>query len=374
MKASVLINNYNYGRFLKVCIESVIDQTYPDVEMIVYDDGSTDESISIMEEYKEQIQIIAHENHGKTPNINQMNAINKAFELSTGDVILLLDSDDFFMNNKIEEVVCIFTKDSTIEAIQHPLKTVDAEGKPTGVIEPILKYNENPIESIYATKNLFHHFSITSGLSFRRSFLKNVLPLVEDERTKLFSDTRLMLLAALDTKIATIFSPLAYYRRHGKNAWGSIGDPAVHKQYTEELYSFFNEVTKVRNKKPIYYSEELFLESTYFYDKVNLNTCREFITSDSNQDFWIWGAGEAGRSVLHALSEFKPSFKGFIDSDKNKQGTVVSGYPVYSPEEIVKRESMKLLISPYHAYETIAIHLKDLHIKEGLHFIYPYSK
>ncbi|MDH3999397.1 MAG: glycosyltransferase, partial [Desulfuromonadales bacterium] len=67
MKASVLINNYNYGQFLNACIDSVLHQVESDVEVIVYDDGSTDDSAERICAYGDEIKGILAESFGKYP-------------------------------------------------------------------------------------------------------------------------------------------------------------------------------------------------------------------------------------------------------------------------------------------------------------------
>jgi len=91
MKFSVLINNYNYGRYLCECVESALSQSYPAHEIIVVDDGSTDDSLHILNKYFEnnhRVTVIPQANQG------QMAAIARGIETATGDIICLLDSDD----------------------------------------------------------------------------------------------------------------------------------------------------------------------------------------------------------------------------------------------------------------------------------------
>lgn len=88
MLASVLINNYNYAPYLTECIQSVLDQAYSDIEIIVYDDGSTDNSLEILSKFK-NIKVISNSNYGKGHCLNQMNAVYQAFKESTGEVVFI---------------------------------------------------------------------------------------------------------------------------------------------------------------------------------------------------------------------------------------------------------------------------------------------
>ncbi len=85
--ASIIVNNYNYGRFLAEAIESALSQTYANTEVIVVDDGSTDNSRDIIASYKDQIIPVLKENGG------QASAFNAGFQASSGEVIFFLDAD-----------------------------------------------------------------------------------------------------------------------------------------------------------------------------------------------------------------------------------------------------------------------------------------
>ena len=91
MKLSVIIPNYNSGKYLRRCLDSVINQTYKDLEIIIINDGSTDDSIKILNEYSEKdkrIKIIDQENKGVSF------SRNVGLDISTGELIAFVDADD----------------------------------------------------------------------------------------------------------------------------------------------------------------------------------------------------------------------------------------------------------------------------------------
>ena len=116
MKASVVIANYNNAQFIRDCINSINSQTYKNIEIIFFDDNSKDNSIEVIEKF-ENVKIIKNKAQTKFGSLNQINAFRKAIDLSTGDIIFLLDSDDYFVNNKIEKVVNLFLKDQNKKII-----------------------------------------------------------------------------------------------------------------------------------------------------------------------------------------------------------------------------------------------------------------
>lgn len=102
MKISVVVPVFNVEKYLRRCLESLSSQTYKDLEIIMVNDGSTDNSQDICDEYVERdkrFKLIVKANGGLS------DARNKGFEIATGEYILFIDSDDYIANNSIEEFV-----------------------------------------------------------------------------------------------------------------------------------------------------------------------------------------------------------------------------------------------------------------------------
>lgn len=104
---SVIITNYNYSDYIGQAIESVLSQTYENIELIVIDDGSTDKSVKTIEEYVKQfpkIIFIKQKNHGV------VYTRNRGMERATGEYICCLDADDFFDSDYIDKQYKYITK------------------------------------------------------------------------------------------------------------------------------------------------------------------------------------------------------------------------------------------------------------------------
>jgi len=121
---SIIINNYNYERFLAEAIDSALAQTYEDVEVIVVDDGSTDNSRQIIAEYGDRIIPILQAN-GK-----QAAAFNSGFARSQGEIIIFLDSDDYLVPQAVAEIVKIWQPN--LAKVHYRLNVVDGVGKSLG--------------------------------------------------------------------------------------------------------------------------------------------------------------------------------------------------------------------------------------------------
>jgi len=116
LKVSILIANYNNQEYIKECIDSIKQQTYKNIEIIFHDDFSTDNSIKCINQYP-NIKIIKNRKRGKNGSFNQMNAYNRAFKKSSGDIIFFLDSDDLFKKDKVKIVVNKFLSNKKISSI-----------------------------------------------------------------------------------------------------------------------------------------------------------------------------------------------------------------------------------------------------------------
>ena len=108
-KISVLVANYNNSIYLKRCIQSIKDQNYKKIEIIIVDDNSSDNSLELLKKYK-RIKLISNKKKTNIGSYDQMNAYRLAFLKAKGDIIFFLDSDDFFKQDKITTILKIINK------------------------------------------------------------------------------------------------------------------------------------------------------------------------------------------------------------------------------------------------------------------------
>lgn len=215
-KVSAVINNYNYERFLQQAIDSALNQTYSHTEVIVVDDGSTDNSREIIASYGDKVIPVLKENGG------QASAFNAGFAASQGDIICFLDSDDMFEPEKVAEVVAAFGDRPDLGWCFHYLKWVNADGKasiPKNVRESIP--GEYDLREHIKTGNLkdkLPQIPSTSGLCFRRSLLEQILPMPEAKTISL-NDAYLDYTSIALSKGLILNKELALYRIHGANAY-----------------------------------------------------------------------------------------------------------------------------------------------------------
>src|SRR6266404_3476760 len=125
--ASIIINNYNYARFLREAVDSALNQTYRNTEVIVVDDGSTDGSREIIASYSHRIIPLLKRNGG------QNSALNAGFSLSRGDVVLFLDSDDVLFPTAVKVAVDAFSEQDVVK-VHWPWIEWDESSRATGKV------------------------------------------------------------------------------------------------------------------------------------------------------------------------------------------------------------------------------------------------
>jgi Glycosyl transferase family 2 len=223
---SVLITNFNYERYIGKALESVTQQTYPRLEIIVCDDGSTDASCAIVEaaaRIDARITLIRQDNAG------QASAFNTAYEESQGEVICFLDADDMFLQNKVQRVVEAFRRNVSGLLVHH-MMIVDADGRDVQRIPTFTRLESGWIGERVIRRGGRWRWMPTSGMCLRREVASDILPMPE-EPFRVDADTFILELSPLLTRVVGVEEVLGLYRLHGANAYSRsrVDSSTVHR-------------------------------------------------------------------------------------------------------------------------------------------------
>ena len=172
MKVSIIIPTYNDEKTITETLDSVVSQTYDDYEVIIVDDGSTDNTSVVIKNYvdkletKEKIKYIFQENK------DQLNAILNGLEYVSGEYIFILHSDDLIFDEKsIENCVRYMELHLDVDSIISDLTIINESGKITGV-QKVRNYKQNeyllPTQLLWLGRNLF----VDVGFHRKNSYLK----------------------------------------------------------------------------------------------------------------------------------------------------------------------------------------------------------
>jgi glycosyltransferase involved in cell wall biosynthesis len=209
---SIIINNYNYARYLPRAIDSALAQTYSPCEVIVVDDGSTDGSAEVIARFSARIRPLLKENGG------QSSALSAGFAASQGEIVVFLDADDLLEPHALVEIVSAFNQQPGLARVQYRLSVIDAQGAATGELKPAM---HAPVPSGDITpRTLRFPFDVpwlpTSGNAFSAPALRQVMPIPE-EYGVINADYYLVHTTPLFGPVCFLDRVLGCYRVHGEN-------------------------------------------------------------------------------------------------------------------------------------------------------------
>lgn len=218
VKISVIMPVYNVEKYLKDCLESLINQTLKDIEIICVNDGSTDSSLSILEEYQkkdDRIIIINQENRGPGPG----GARNSGMEKARGEYVHFIDSDDYIDVDAFEKLYPL-CKETDVDFIIFKVRKLnDATGK----IEPSEYYDIASIDKKYKNKIITYQdikkhifFMVVSPYAkiYKREFIKDI----KFPEQILFEDNEFFLETILKSKNLYILDEYLYHHRIRPNS------------------------------------------------------------------------------------------------------------------------------------------------------------
>lgn len=268
---SVIIPVYNVEKYLSECIDSVINQEYSNLDIIIIDDGSTDKSAIICDEYKEldsRIRVIHKINEGLS------SARNYGLRVAKGDWICFIDSDDWIADKYVSRMYEIACKNDADIVVSNYCR-VELDG--TIRIAKAKCYQKRGIDVVYTNANETGDYAINYTIAWNKLYKKNLFNNVRFPEGLLLEDQmvtcKLMYFAE---RVVAIDEPLYYYRRR----LGSIMESEELKgkriasgwYITSEIKDFF------RQKDEYLYS--LFLKN-YIYQtfkvKPYINDLRQLI-------------------------------------------------------------------------------------------------
>ena len=208
---SAIMGSYNHEKYIGYAIESVLNQTFPDLELIIIDDCSTDNSRKIIEEYQTKDQRIKAFFH--TKNMGIASTLNDGLKASSGRFIGFIGSDDVWFLNKLEKQLEIIKNDED-KILWSEGVIIDGSGAVTGkkvthLINSPRKKSGNIFQELLREDIVFGQ-----GILFKSEFARNVK---FDENLRYVNDHLFFVQLAREHDFLFMPEPLAKYRIHGAN-------------------------------------------------------------------------------------------------------------------------------------------------------------
>jgi glycosyltransferase involved in cell wall biosynthesis len=205
-KVSVIIPAYNGDRYIKDAIASIFSQNYNDYEIIVVDDGSTDNTCSLIKSYGDKINYHHQDNQGVAA------ARNRGLELAKGKYIAFLDQDDFFLPDKLASQVALLESKPSLSIVNSGWQIVDQEGRLLASVQPWQKLPILDLAGLIIWKPVF-----LGAMLFRRSCLEGSSGF--DSTWEQTPDVDLVMhLASLGCQADWVKQTTVAYRQHQNNA------------------------------------------------------------------------------------------------------------------------------------------------------------
>ncbi|MDY4077588.1 MAG: glycosyltransferase family 2 protein [Clostridium sp.] len=252
---SIVVPVYNVEKYLKKCIDSIINQTYKNLEIILVNDGSTDNSGKICDEYvlkDNRIKVIHKKNEGLS------SARNLGIDISNGEYIIFVDSDDWIKKDMIKKLYEIIQKDNSDISICNYFLSYNEEDQIQKEKIEFCQFN-----NIEALKKLYdENFNIIMTISCCKLFKKNLFSDIKFPKGKIHEDEFTTYKLLYKSKKVSYTSEKMYYYRQRE-------DSITHRKFDrqnldaveafEERISFFKNIVK---NKFLYCKS---VESLYFF-------------------------------------------------------------------------------------------------------------
>ena len=159
---SIVTPSYNQGRFIGQTIQSVLSQNYPNMEYIIVDGDSTDNTKQILGHYADKISICVSE-----PDTGQSDAINKGFRLARGEIVAWINSDDYYYPDALQHAVEIFQTDEALDVLYGDCVYVDEEGQFLRYFTEVSEFDQEKLLNV-------SNFIMQPATFFRRRALDRV--------------------------------------------------------------------------------------------------------------------------------------------------------------------------------------------------------
>jgi glycosyltransferase involved in cell wall biosynthesis len=248
---SVLMRSYNHEDYISEAIDSVLNQSCKDLELIIVDDFSKDSSKTIIKKYENENKRIKAFFHDT--NMGMASTMNDLFSKASGKYIAYIDSDDSWFPLKIEKQLAILEKNDSL-VVWSEGEIIDQNSTPTGETFTQINLATEKKKSGEIFEDLLHaNFIFLSSLIHNRIFAKDIL---FDQKLKYLNDYKFVVALANKHNFLFIKEPLVKYRMHGKNSNMHSNKEAWHQDVVIINEHFLKEYQKEipkRTKAIIYF-------------------------------------------------------------------------------------------------------------------------
>lgn len=231
---SVALCTYNGEKYLREQLESILSQKIPVNEIVVCDDCSTDETLSILNQYKEKLPAL-FKIYKNEENLGYVKNFEKAMSLCSGEIIFLSDQDDIWDAEKVQKITDFLFQNPQIGVVAHNL-SVSAETETFWDLKKFRKIEKN----FSPEKLLYHvllHGNVFPGMSLavRREVLNQYLPL-KKINSIIIHDYEIVIRSLRDQNFGIVDEVLGFYRQHHSQSIGYKSKSPINTDPLTEIH------------------------------------------------------------------------------------------------------------------------------------------
>lgn len=244
---SVAMCTYNGEKYLKYQLESIISQSYSPKELIICDDGSSDNTIAIINKYSQEAPFPIRLYQNNT-NLGSTKNFEKAIRLCNEEIIVLSDQDDIWVKNKLERIVEEFSKSEEIGAVFSDALLIDDQGSSLGqTLWDSVNFTSRERKKVLNNKivNVLLKHNVVTGatMAFKSSYRDIILPIPKNW----VHDAWIALLFSIFSKIFPISDTLINYRIHSEQQIGVAIDTTLKDEIRAAKSATNESYLKVQN-------------------------------------------------------------------------------------------------------------------------------
>lgn len=338
VKISVIVPVFNVEDYLKECLDSIINQTLNDLEIICVNDGSTDNSLGILEDYAKmdtRIQIISQENKGQSA------ARNNGLQFATGDYIYFCDSDDYLDLNALDELYSI-AEEKSADLVLFKLKNFDNKTKKKFTTDYFeMNHLNHLIGKVFSYNDLGDVFKFNVTV-YSKLFKRDLISNAKFLEGVIFEDNLFAMEYLFKAKRIYYHGNYLYYRRVRDNSTISLNSKKhvdviyvydkifeklkelnLHEKYNHELFNFqvrdiFNRYIGVQLKYKEYFFQEIKKDFNQFVD--DCENSLDFNLIKPKNEFIYYSAINSNNHIEYNLkNDLFDIFEEMDKSDENNE-------------------------------------------------------
>jgi glycosyltransferase involved in cell wall biosynthesis len=285
---SVIIPSFNQAQYLEQTLLSIIDQNIGNIEIIVIDGGSTDNSVDIIKKYEKHLAYWVSE-----PDRGQSHAINKGFAKASGNIIAWLNSDDLYLPHTLQTVLNVFESQPEVDLLYGDVINFDEKGNES---------NYKVVE--FEPYDFLSRISVHQPAVFWRKKILNEIGML-DESLHYVMDYDYWVRVFFNYKTLKINKPLAKFRVHSTSKTSS-NPPAMYLEWRKVLSRFIGSIASKTDinklkKLAVYDNDSNSIYPNIRFDYSKKRVIKNYIFQSAIQEYSFGSKKKADFLLLHSL-------------------------------------------------------------------------